>query len=412
MKLRIAVVVALLVVAGVLVQQGVASSRSALLVDDVCEAAQHREHDRVVAHVEANVAVDDRDAFAGCVCASLVEVGRAEACADLVVRLDAEVPQISKVADAVYRVFAARRDGPRTRAAARAALQATEEPPPAWIERALAAEPEVDEAYWRAAARTSLPISIVVSSAAMDAGNDRFALEVLGLEPPPSRGRLHEAWLRQEMIAAVAVGGEPAGVAVLERRLAAGQPRAIAEADLTIAASAAMVGSPRTDAARHYAWTHRSELDAGYRAIIAARVVQSLTVEKRLDELADIIEICAAEGIPTPLNKTQVQSLFTVNRDRRGSIAFTADVDGTVLVSPDDKDAVDADWQRFEVKAGTTYTVERSVGDHPIRFVLRDGDGAPRAAWQQWLVPGQTASVTLSASAAWPVPSPAPTSSP
>lgn len=407
MKRQIAIFALVGVALVALTIKGFRDSRSALLARDVCEAAQSGDHERAVGLSTGDDVVDaDRDAWLGCVCVSFVALQRGEACADLVERLDAPVPQLPQVADGLYAAFSARRDAPRARDAARAAVASLEVPPRSWLDRAVAADPVLDEAYWTQAARASVPVAVAVAYAALGLGHNAYAVDVLGAEP--ANPEFHPLWRQAAMAALVAARGEQSGVDELERRVAAGEPRVTAEFDYLVAMFQAMRMSPRVEQALHFAWNHRAELEPDARPLLANRLIQQLNAAGRHDELAAVVDACVAEGIVTSLNQAQVRSMLSANRDRRGQLSFVADINGVVFVSPDDKAPVDTPFERYPVVAGQTRVIERSVGDHPVRFVLRDTEGRTRGGRQVWLVPDREQRVALTAREPWQVPAAAP----
>jgi hypothetical protein len=381
---------------------GVSASRSAVVVTEVCDAAVRGEHSVVIARAEEDVTASDQPAFVECVCVSLVAQNRGPECADLLERHHLPVPAMPSVANVLHGVFRDRRQPERMREAARAAVLSVDLPPPTWLERVYFSEFPTDKEWWREQLRRVPTVNIAVSSMARTAGDGPFALEVTAEAPPATADEEDvDAWLWARAMTLGEFGTEVEALAHRDYSIQRGLSVARAEAAYAIGSSSAMKASSRANAAFARAWDSRQELTLMERSMLAQQFIQLLMVNGKFEMLGAVVDTCNKEGIKVSVSRLQVSSLLSSNKGRTGTIEIVADIDGSLLVSPDVAVPVDAPYEVFPIKAGGTVRLARSVADHPVRTVLVDGASRVRASSQVWLVPDRTQTLTLTAGEPW-----------
>lgn len=376
-------------------------ARSAFIANDICsQATQDSERD---ATFPWGMLPSDRERANACMCEVMVSADKTSQCAQRIDVQGEPVPRSPEVADALYRHYLTQGDRERARESARAAIEGHDAPPREWLDRAIALDSPIDGSYWRQRAQASMTTALAVAAAARTAGDLSLAQEVVG--DAPSDQALYPTWAAEKAMILGALGDRTGNREHLRDSVARGLPLALAHTNFAMSHLAATAETREDAASLALAWQRRAELPADLVPVVGALYMNGLAVRGEHEALAQAMAVCLKEGIPTGFNMAQVQSLRPTNRGRRGAIEVHSDIEGTILVAPDESAPINQAYERHPIQRGATLTIQRSVSDHPVRFVLRDREDRVRAAAQTWLIPDRTQQLRLQAEAPWTSPS-------
>lgn len=263
----------------------------------------------------------------------------------------------------------------------------------------------------------STAAALELASRWLDADRPARAQEVLGADPPQAEPGQVRTWFILKT-RAFGMLGDVAGLNEHCRRwIESGEPRVNVMAYHGLTLSQYSLQDPYYPAVTllEEAAKKRDELtDPGLLEPVLNRLVAHLIVDGHHQKALLYADEAEKLGIRLAWNREEILRSASgsevlesdlqpaADETRRGVVRFRlADAPdfparGAALwASPGPREAVDADYQRYDFEEGGVLRVERLPGIAPLRWVLADGDGRTRASGTVWPAAGESVEVGI-----------------
>jgi hypothetical protein len=392
-------------------------------IEAVCRAVEDERYDDAIAQSETLAAPDtDGRIAAECRCWALLNRDRREDCAALIDDVLQEPDARDWVPHPVLATLVARNRVQQGRAveAANLARAAADAYPSALqileleIQTRSAVE-GIQAAHQAIEARLepnieSLPLRIALAASYLGRFDGDRALAALGDEAPPSGHPLHLLWF-ENRARAIATGGDIDGLRVhFDRWAKTGADPIDLRARYALRVSVSHLRDPEKADIEllEEALVNQAQLgDAHLRWALYRRLIGTLIADARIDDALAVYDE-AVNHVEFPnlgreeIARAALPELTATGEQEAASgvIEFRLDTDdawsGSLLVSPDPREAPDAGYEVQTILQGQPVRVERGRAYTPQRWVLEDDQGRTRGSGMVWPQPGQTVTARVS----------------